>query len=1009
MKVDAKTKFKPWENLDFILVALCALVPYFWFQGGDLLKAEDIRLPYTWEQWKQLFYVWHHGFSTGSELILDNSLIPMMFLPALLQKWGLSLVSTQKVLFIIWYVLPGFTFVYLLRLLYQGPGALAFRIGALSFYLFNLWLENVWIGFKPPLITAYAFVPLILAFMIQILRGQLRLSVGLSLFFLVSFLASGIGNNSSEFGASLAPGLILFGFFFIWGKTWKNPGLFKFLIGRASLLGLVWLAANLYWFLPQCTAIFRNIILQVTGEVVTVNEMITWLHGVSQSTSLQNVIRTLGDWTWYQGCVDPYRSYASLYVPNTPLYFLSWIVPIMVFVGCWNRSIQYRSFFIFLTVSGLLLSMGSHPPVGNLYVWLTKNVPLFWVFRSPYLKFYLWVCLGYSVLFGAACLLFYRLFSKKSYLGISLVALLCLSNLIYAFPITTGRIFHSQDERTFLWPNRIQIPNYVLETGEWLNQQPGFFRYVSLPGDNPFIYKWGGINFGSFSKEFTNKNFAFAYSTQYTLVAQGSINQAKEVLELVRDQIYSESSWYTQDILSLLQVQYLINEKDIRYDFYKGYGFIEGDSPEFIEEKLKKQIGIVPDRAFGPWQIYQTAFHKPLIYGVHPTKTLHLEGPLSLLTWWTYLEKKDQPQALFLNSKKTTSHQVIPTAQLKGTILSDSNGNRDLAKKAKLDLIFLNDVPPEERNGSLWHWWEGTRDKIVLTNTSDATLSVNFSFRVFNIEIPRSFYIQSQDKTFKIMNLKANEEKEIRLENIALPPGETKIKFYTPFQHSWKNSRTINFAFEKESFQFGLLTYKLPLYRDQEEEVLLRIYPANMNPLTKKKKEIWVNGKPTLLKATSNEKKAFYEGKALLPKGKSTLLIEQEGPQNDFIEIKPLSLQENAIAPTPPRVSYEMISPTKYKVKIKTESPFVLVFSESYHPYWKAFTKEKWRKRFFLEHNKVNGFANGYMIDKVGDFTVWLEFTPQRFFKIGLILTLLGLGLSLFYLTRRIFFPSRKE
>jgi len=105
--------------------------------------------------------------------------------------------------------------------------------------------------------------------------------------------------------------------------------------------------------------------------------------------------------------------------------------------------------------------------------------------------------------------------------------------------------------------------------------------------------------------------------------------------------------------------------------------------------------------------------------------------------------------------------------------------------------------------------------------------------------------------------------------------------------------------------------------------------------------------------------------------------------------------------PTPtalPTILIQSTSPTKQVLEVTAEQPFFLVFNESFHPMWKAHTKEKGKKRFFTTHSKVNGYANGYYIDKVGNYKITLEFTPQKLLNISLAVTFAGLALALAFI-----------
>ncbi|MDL1969860.1 MAG: alpha-(1-_3)-arabinofuranosyltransferase family protein [Candidatus Desulfofervidaceae bacterium] len=153
----------------------------------------------------------------------------------------------------------------------------------------------------------------------------------------------------------------------------------------------------------------------------------------------------------------------------------------------------------------------------------------------------------------------------------------------------------------------------------------------------------------------------------------------------------------------------------------------------------------------------------------------------------------------------------------------------------------------------------------------------------------------------------------------------------------------------------------------------------------------------------------------------------------------------NTVVQPLPTLTFHKISPTRYEVKVENATaPFFLVFSESYHPKWKAYIKTenrnwkvenrkqktgngKWEivaeypkvrvkeARHEMEftpkdisylfkkplpekyHLLVNGYANAWYIDpkKIGqrNFTITLYFWPQSLFYLGLFIsgvTLLG-------------------
>lgn len=92
-------------------------------------------------------------------------------------------------------------------------------------------------------------------------------------------------------------------------------------------------------------------------------------------------------------------------------------------------------------------------------------------------------------------------------------------------------------------------------------------------------------------------------------------------------------------------------------------------------------------------------------------------------------------------------------------------------------------------------------------------------------------------------------------------------------------------------------------------------------------------------------------------------------------------------------LSYQKINPTKYIIDIDNDRLNYLIFSERYDKGWKL-------SYFNNNHFKVNGYANGWHIDKVGKYKLVLEYQPQKYFYYGIIVSLISIIGGLIYLIR---------
>jgi hypothetical protein len=107
-------------------------------------------------------------------------------------------------------------------------------------------------------------------------------------------------------------------------------------------------------------------------------------------------------------------------------------------------------------------------------------------------------------------------------------------------------------------------------------------------------------------------------------------------------------------------------------------------------------------------------------------------------------------------------------------------------------------------------------------------------------------------------------------------------------------------------------------------------------------------------------------------------------------------------------VTSERIDPTKYKVHVNASAPFLLVFSEGYHPLWTAYYASDlgwldsfWRERVSeQDHFLVNNYMNAWYINRTGEYDLVLYFTGQNTFYAGSIVSIVTFATGLIFLSR---------
>ncbi|MBA7494999.1 hypothetical protein ES702_05578 [subsurface metagenome] len=136
------------------------------------------------------------------------------------------------------------------------------------------------------------------------------------------------------------------------------------------------------------------------------------------------------------------------------------------------------------------------------------------------------------------------------------------------------------------------------------------------------------------------------------------------------------------------------------------------------------------------------------------------------------------------------------------------------------------------------------------------------------------------------------------------------------------------------------------------------------------------------------------------------------------------------------QIEFQKINSARYRVQVKARKSFWLIFRESFHPGWKAYMRhssrvksqginfewsavlsglQNWGKKIGIkEHYSVNGYANAWWVpvgesegktkeqeSSLSEFEIIIEYTPQRWFEIRMVVSLIVLVGGVGYLVFR--------
>lgn len=86
-----------------------------------------------------------------------------------------------------------------------------------------------------------------------------------------------------------------------------------------------------------------------------------------------------------------------------------------------------------------------------------------------------------------------------------------------------------------------------------------------------------------------------------------------------------------------------------------------------------------------------------------------------------------------------------------------------------------------------------------------------------------------------------------------------------------------------------------------------------------------------------------------------------------------------------PLITFEKNSPTHYTVHVtNAEEPFVISFLERFSPLW---TLKINNEVVNSKHFQINGYANGWVLNKKGSYILSIDFSSQKYFYMGIIIS----------------------
>lgn len=154
--------------------------------------------------------------------------------------------------------------------------------------------------------------------------------------------------------------------------------------------------------------------------------------------------------------------------------------------------------------------------------------------------------------------------------------------------------------------------------------------------------------------------------------------------------------------------------------------------------------------------------------------------------------------------------------------------------------------------------------------------------------------------------------------------------------------------------------------------------------------------------------------------------LDVEFFENEFFDVEAVILAEVLKEDnSEPELSIEKVNPTRYIADARASSSFWITLNENYHSGWRAYIvmdgsdvgSERYALEFAMaakdkliplqQHKIVNAYANGWFVpvaeifkgsDKPVNFRIVMEFYPQRFYEVGMLISGFSFAIILLYL-----------
>ena len=903
-----------------ILMVISFILVYIWFKDGYILGTAESQITFydLTRFYDQVKLAWSDtnpglGFANG----IVTSYAPTLAVLSFLQEINIPNFIIEAWFFWAFLVAAGLGIILLTLELFPKISRKYLLLAAL-FYWFNLIsLVNIWNRFLYNYIALWALLPLATAFYIKGIRKQNYFYV-----FLVGTICAifSLGLSNPVFNIVLWFVFSFITIFHIFTSNVKKNKLFIFLF---FLLNLVYFCVVNLWWVGQ---VLRYIFLGRYTE-----ELSSFFEGSASLSTLNSLSQTLGDLTnlfrlFHKSFfTDPAVDWAKLYAMPLVVAIEFLITGIILFyILRFRKNINVLFLGVLFLVS-LYLAKGSNPPFGNLFEFLFKNITFLQFFRNPFEKFGFIIPLAATPLLAAGLEDLSLRFQKKARLAIYIASLFIVIGF-YGYPFWSGLVFTNMFPPTndYSVGYKVKVPEYYEQANRWLELQGQNYRFIGFP------YSGQGVTY-SWEKGYQGiETSMWLFSTPHIMFSK-TILYFDKVADQLEELFMKQEDFYK--VMNILNARYLMVRSDV--DFQERYM----RNPQKLNDISKR---------------------------ISQEGKLKEVSTFDKLTFWENPFWADKTIYAVNNLMRVSPNEKLADFTLHEASSSGSAYKESLSAVDKMvSLEIIHPGEPKDKSKSKPNIYQ-----FEINENGSYELVVNSVILRVDQNIIESKPALRADGRYSYGNLsldKGSHEIEVAIqdsENLATQSVKSNDYTILDFDHYSKYFISFDYSLQGSQVVKLVISYDNDQIRDGQPK------PSYIRDLSV---------------SSGNAFNSFQD--IIEPKNTSSNIRIHFSPEQGNLVVKDMVVKKiinpdlmlirkiQIIPQKLPELSYTKINSTRYKIHIKnSEDSFSLVFSSTFNPGWEIIYPDGSKAK---DHFLVNSFANGWLIDRQGDYNLTLNYALQ--------------------------------